>query len=207
VIRDRFDGWIAGLGTRGGLRVVIGHWPRSPLGGFTDAMVEQADGHRLLLAPDRRIADYVAATYRFDEVLVVPVSTEVSTEAGGERWRVLAGPLRAEFRTGARPPLGWLLRAVPRRLATAPVWVRAVDRIARLVLPGVRTVGSAGGGREELYAALDLHRIRRAEIVWHGVDTGGLARVEPPVRFGFGSTPAAPSLVRVVSQVSQDASG
>ena len=51
---ERFDGWIAGLGTAAGLRVVIGHWPTSPLGAFTDAMVERPDGHRILLAPDER---------------------------------------------------------------------------------------------------------------------------------------------------------
>jgi hypothetical protein len=27
---DRFDGWIAGLGTAKGLRVVIGRWAQSP---------------------------------------------------------------------------------------------------------------------------------------------------------------------------------
>jgi hypothetical protein len=30
--RDQFTGWIAGLGTASGHRVVIGHWARSPMG-------------------------------------------------------------------------------------------------------------------------------------------------------------------------------
>jgi hypothetical protein len=196
-VTDRFDGCIAGLGTAGGLRAVIGHWPRSPFGAFTDVMVERADGHRVLLAPSREIADFVASTYRFDEVRLAAVDVAV----GARRWRVSAGPLEIAFDVGARPLLGLALRAVPRLLATAPWWIAAIDAVARRVLPGVRTRGSAGGGRREYYAALDLHRITAATVSWEGRDAGALAPVDPPVRFGFGSTPRDPSLVRVVTLV------
>jgi hypothetical protein len=196
---DRFDGWIAGLGTSAGLRVVVGHWPRSPLGAFTDVMVEQPDGHRVLLAPSSEVAGFVAATYLFDEVRVAPVHAEVD----GARWQVDAAPLVLDFTVGARTPLGLLLRAVPRPLATSPLWISAIDLVARRVLPGVRTTGSAGGGRREYYAALDLHGLRAATAYWDGVDQGALAPVAPPVRFGFGSTPSAPSLTRVVTLVEQ----
>ncbi|MGH3867621.1 MAG: hypothetical protein ACRDQ4_16090 [Pseudonocardiaceae bacterium] len=101
----RFEGWIAGLGTTAGLRVVIGRWTSSPWGPFTDVMVEQPDGHRVLLAPQPAVAEFIAGTYQFDDV---------------------------------------------------------------------RTVG---------------------------VDQGSLAPVTPPVRFGFGSTPPAPSLVRVITLI------
>jgi hypothetical protein len=46
-----FDGWIAGLGTTSGTRIVLGHWPRSPFGPISDVMLERGDGHRLLVAP------------------------------------------------------------------------------------------------------------------------------------------------------------
>ncbi len=194
---DRFDGFIAGLGTAAGLRVVVGHWPSSPLGAFTDVMVERPDGHRVLLAPTERVAAFVAGTYTFDEVCRVPVDAT----AAGARWTVRAGPLELTFTVGRRPPLGALLRAVPRPVATDPRWIAAIDLVARRVLPGVRTRGSAGQGRHEYYAALDLHRVTGAGVTWDGVDQGGLAPVDPPVRFGFGSTPRAPSLVRVVTLV------
>ena len=194
---DRFDGVIAGLGTPAGLRAVVGHWPVSPLGAFTDVMVERPDGHRVLLAPTDAVAGFVAATYRFDEVARVPVDLAV---AGG-RWTVRAGPLALDFTVGRRAPLGVLLRSVPRPLATDPRWITAVDVVARRVLPGVRTRGSAGRDRTEYYAALDLHRITGATVAWDGVDQGGLAAVEPPVRFGFGSTPRTPSLARIVTLV------
>lgn len=194
---DRFDGWIAGLGTASGLRAVVGHWPRSPLGPFTDVMVEHPCGHRVLLAPSAAVAAYVSAVYRFDDVRVAPVTAGV--EDG--RWRIDAEPLRATFTIGRRTALGWLLGAVPRGLATNPRWITVVDVAARTVLPGVRTRGSAGPGRTEYYAALDLHRITATSVSWDGVDAGALAPVRPAVRFGFGSTPPTPSLARIVTLV------
>jgi hypothetical protein len=194
----RFDGFIAGLGTASGLRMVVGHWPRSPFGAFTDVMVERPDGHRLLLAPTVQVADFVAGTYTFDEVRIGAVSTRTD----GVRWTVDAPPLALAFSTAGRPALGRLLRLVPRRLATEPRWISVIDAVARRVLPGVRTRGSAGGGRQEYYGALDLHRIDAATASWEGADLGALAPVEPPVRFGFGSTPRSPSLTRVTTLVS-----
>ncbi|WP_422631796.1 hypothetical protein [Pseudokineococcus basanitobsidens] len=197
---------MAGVGTREGTRVVLGHWRRSPFGpgaagAFTDVMVERADGHRVLLAPTRAVADYVAAVYRFDEVRVVDVRVLTPPVAPGAVWRVEAGPLRLAVEVGRRTPLGWLLRAVPGPLAAAPAWAEAVDPVARRVLRGVSTRGSAGGGRREWYGARDVRSVTAATTSWDGLDLGPLAPVEPPVRFGFGSTPPAPSLVRVVSTV------
>jgi hypothetical protein len=195
--RQRFEGTIAGLGSTGGTRVVLGHWPVSPFGSFADVMVERADGRRLLLAPTRQVAEFVEATYTFDEVRLVPVEVAVHAPV----WRVSAGPLELSFTTGSRPPLGRLLRAVPPRLASSPAWATAVDPVARVVLQGVRTRGSAGGGRRAWDGARDLHRIAWMRGTWDGVDLGALAPVEPPARFGFSSTPVRPSLTRVVSTV------
>ncbi|MBW0114835.1 hypothetical protein [Pseudonocardia abyssalis] len=200
---DRFDGFIAGLGTASGLRAVVGHWPRSPLGAFTDVMVERPDGHRVLLAPSDAVAEFVSATYTFDEVRVGPVTARTD----GVRWTVDAAPLALEFTTGTRPLLGLLLRAVPRRLAVAPAWIAVTDVVARRLLPGVRTRGSAGGGREEFYAALDLHLVTDAVVRWEGADQGALAPVDPPVRFGFGSTPRSPALTRVTTIVRSSGAG
>lgn len=188
-----FDGAIAGIGTTSGTRLVIGLWPSSPLGSIADVMVERPDGHRLLLAPSVEVADFITATYRFDEVRIVPVSYR----RDGRRWTVTAGPLTVEFTTGSRGALGLLLLAVPRRLATARWWASLLDPVARVAMPGVRTRGTAGGGRREWYAALDLHRIVGAMAGWDGRQLGALTEVTPPVRFGFGSTPARPGLVRV----------
>ncbi|WP_284230544.1 hypothetical protein [Arenivirga flava] len=68
-----FDGRIAGLGTDSGTRIVLGLWQRSPLGPFADAMIERADGERILVAPAPEIAELIAGLYGFDRVLVEPL--------------------------------------------------------------------------------------------------------------------------------------
>jgi hypothetical protein len=198
-----FEGAIAGFGTSSGTRLVVGMWPRSPLGAVADVMVEGPDGHRTLLAPSTEVADFVAATYRFDEISVVPVTYRRS----GPVWWVRAGALSVRFTTGGRGALGWLLRGVPRPLARARWWAAVLDPIAARLMPGVRTRGTAGGGRREWYAALDLHSIATIEAFWNDDDLGSLHDVHPPVRFGFGSTPVRPSLVRVATSIDLGSSG
>ncbi|MFI1226663.1 MULTISPECIES: hypothetical protein [unclassified Streptomyces] len=201
--RLRFDGWIAGVGTSSGTRLVVGHWPRSPFGSFSDVMVEHPDGERVLLAPSRQIADFVAATYRFDRIEVVPVAVTVT----GDAWLVEAGPLRLRLRTGRRTALGLLLSAVPARLARSPLWAALCDVPARLLMPGVRTLGRAGPRRREWYGARGLRPVVAADAVLDGVGLGRLAPLDPPVAFGFGSAPRRPSLVRVTTTVELAAAG
>ena len=196
--RLRFDGAIAGIGTRSGVRVVVGDWPRSPFGPVADVMIERPGGQRLLVAATPELARFVAGTYAFDDVHVAPVTV---TAAGDDWTTVAAGPLDLRFRTGRRGPLGLLLRAVPAPLARQPAWCAAIDLPARLLLPGVRTRGSAGGGRREWYGAQDVHPIAEISARLDGHDLGSLAPVSPPVRFGFGSTPRDPALIRVTTTV------
>ncbi|MET9086064.1 hypothetical protein ABZX77_30015 [Streptomyces sp. NPDC004237] len=192
-----FDGWIAGLGTASGTRLVLGHWPRSPFGPFSDVMLEREDGERLLLAPTRRTAEFIGGTYDFDTVRVVPVDVHAVADA----WTVTAGPLRLRFTTGRRAPLGHLLRVVPGPVARRSAWCAVTDGVARVLLPGVRTRGSAGNGRREWYGARDLLTIRALSGEFGGADLGALAPVDPPVRFGFGSVPRGPALTRVTTTV------
>jgi hypothetical protein len=65
----------------------------------------------------------------------------------------------------------------------------------------VRATGSAGGGRREWYGARDQHRLTAVVGTLDGADLGGLAPVDPPVQFGFGSVPRMPTDVRVVTTV------
>ncbi|MFB6808158.1 hypothetical protein [Streptomyces sp. NPDC056387] len=197
--RLTFDGWIAAVGTRSGTRVVVGHWPRSPFGPFSDVMLERADGWRTLLAPTAGVAEYVGGVYYFDEVLTAPVGVHRRDGV----WEVAAGPLDLCFRVGRRGALGLALRAVPRPLARLPLWAGLADGPAR-VLTGVRTRGSSRPGCRQWYAAGDLWPIVTARASFGGSDLGPLAPVLPPVRFGFASAPASPSLVRVLSTVERD---
>jgi hypothetical protein len=193
----RFDGWIAGLGTSSGTRIVLGHWHRSPFGPFSDVMLERPDGERLLLAPTRGTADFIGDTYSFETVRVVPVDVTVADRT----WIVTAGSLHLRFTAGRRGLLGFLLRAVPGALARRPAWSALTDWPARVLLPGVRTRGSVGEGRREWYGARDLRPIRTASAAFEGTDLGVAAPVEPPVRFGFGSVPRSPALTRVTTTI------
>ncbi len=193
----RFVGRIAGVGSTGGVRVVVGTWHESPMGSFADVMLAEPDGTRVLLAPSQEVAEFVGSTYTFDRVELGPV--EVT--AVDNHWRVRAPGLGLGFTVGQRTVLGRLLRLVPHRVATAPAWARLTDPVARTVLRGVRTRGSASNGRSEYYGATDLHRIVSLEGSWAGVPLGGLAAVAPDPGFGFGSTPRQPSVTTLVTTV------
>jgi hypothetical protein len=197
--RHRFTGQIAGVGSTSGVRVVVGRWASSPLGPFSDVMLAEPDGTRVLLAPDDDVAAFVAGTYRFDQVVLGPVDVQ-----GTDSWRVRASGLELTLGVGRRAALGWLLHAVPDRVATAPGWAGLTDPVARVVLRGVRTRGTAGNRRREYYGATDLRRINALAGTWHGRDLGTLADVSPEPGFGFGSTPARPSVTSLVTTIDVD---
>lgn len=195
--RLHFVGRIAGFGTASGTRIVIGMWESGPLGRFGDVMLEQADGHRILFAPSDEVAAFVGETYTFDEVRRVPVVWRRIDEGIA----VDAGELRIRMRIGGVSPLGRLLRAVPRAVATQPWWLRAIDPLARVLQPGARTAGSAGNGRAEFYGVTDARRILGVAVSRGGTVLGAIAPLHPPVRFGFGSAPASPHLVDVTTTI------
>jgi hypothetical protein len=176
---------------------VVGRWPTSPFGAFADVMHEAPDGVRTLLAPSDAIAEFVSETYVFDEVRIVPVVAERTRG----RVHLEAGPLVADIDIGSRSGIGWLLRVVPAPIARSRTWCTIIDPIARVVMRGVRTRGSAGNGRREWYGATDQHRIDAVSASLDGEDLGALADVWPPVRFGFSSTPRTPSIVTVTTTI------
>jgi hypothetical protein len=195
--RLTFTGHIAGLGTGAGVRMVIGSWVESPFGRFADVMVEAADGERTLLAPTEEIAEFVSATYAFDTTEIGPVSVAHTPDG----FAVSATGLDVTGRLGGPAPFDGLLRLVPRRLATAPTWLRVIDPIASRLIPGVRTAGSAGNGRREYYGVGRSRRIAAVDGTFRGVDLGGLAPLDPPVRFGFSSAPSTPQMVSVTTTI------
>jgi hypothetical protein len=199
MIRSRFCGDIVGVGSRSGVRIVVGRWTSSPMGAFADAMVETAEGHRVLLAPSPQVAEFVGATYSFDSVRVEDVRVDETPDGD---WSVRSASLVLDVAVGDRTVLGRLLRLVPTGIAVSPAWCMVTDPVARVALRGVRTRGSAGGGRREWYGATDHRAVTGVAGSFDGADLGELRRVRPAPRFGFSSTPAAPSITRVVTTVS-----
>lgn len=198
---SRFEGQIAGVGTASGTRIVVGHWGRTPMGSFSDVMVETRNGHRVLLAPDADVASFVESTYSFDEVRIEPVVVTLDDSVGSRGWRVTTPSLELELTVGRRTLVGRLLRLVPRRIATHPAWCSITDPVARVVLRGVRTRGAAREGRREYYGATDMRKVVAAAGRYEDTELGPLRPVEPPCRFGFSSTPRRPSVTDVVTTV------
>ncbi|MEO9322548.1 hypothetical protein ABFT23_03605 [Nocardioides sp. C4-1] len=199
--RIRFRGQIAGVGTTSGTRVVVGRWLDSPLGSFSDAMVERPDGHRLLLAPSPEVARFVAATYEFDEIRVETFATTAQPHG----WQVRSPSLRLDVTVGGTTALGRLLAVVPASVAEAPWWCEVTDQVARRVLDGVRTRGETRD-RREWYGASGNRHVVAASGSFDGDDLGRLAPVEPAPRFGFSSTPPRPSVTDVVTTIELDRS-
>lgn len=191
-----FTGHIAG--TTSGTRLVLGIWDETPLGPFADAMIENADGHRILLAPRRDVADFIATTYSFDEVVLSSVRV-----TQGDRWQMTSNDLNVTFTPGRQRWMSPLLRAVPPPVHRTAAWARFCSPIASRLVPGVQTYGTAGSGRDEWYAARRVQLLSAASARWRGEDLGDLAPLSPPVRFGFASAPARPSLTALISYVRQ----
>jgi hypothetical protein len=198
-VRLVFTGHIAGLGSGSGLRIVVGVWDRSPFGAFTDVMLQTVDDERILLAPDAAVAEFVSSTYRFDRVEL----GEVSTALSAQELRVTAESFDARIRIGGPAPIDLLLRLVPRRLATSPRWLRAIDPVAARVVSGVHTYGTAGNDRVEYYGVRRSRRITAIDGHYRGMPFGGLAPLRPPVSFGFSSAPASPQIVSVTTTIDE----
>ncbi|NJC20967.1 hypothetical protein BJ994_000043 [Arthrobacter pigmenti] len=192
---ERFVGHIAGLGTTSGVRIVIGMWASSPFGAFTDVMVQSAEGTRTLLAPSSSIADYVSGAYSFDVVRVEPLSVSM----GEDSLSLDAGPLSVEAELGATTGVGRLLGLIPTAVATHPRWLTAINPVAKVLMPGVRTVGATRDQRRQYYGVTGARLITSARVSWAGDDLGELSSVRPRVRFGFSSVPKKPQVVDVTT--------
>ena len=116
-------------------------------------------------------------------------------------WAVRSPSLALDLDVGARTGLGRLLRVVPTPVAASAAFATLADPVARLVLDGVRTRGTARAGRREYYGALDVHAVTAMTGELDGLPLGALAPVEPPCRFGFSSTPRRPSVTDVVTTI------
>jgi len=192
-----FTGTIAGFGTSAGVRLVVGRWAQSPFGSFADVMVQTGDDERILLAPNVRIADFVASTYTFDRIEL----GEVTTELSANRLTVDAPGLTVAVDIGGPAPLDRLLRLVPARLAIQPWWLSAIDPVASRIVKGVHTAGSAGQGRREYYGVTRTRLIAGVRGSFSGTDLGDVAPLLPPVGFGFSSAPPTPQIVAVSTTI------
>jgi hypothetical protein len=186
--RWRLAGVIAGAGFGSGDRFVVGHWLRSPLGPMNDLMWATPGGERRLVAPTGRVADFVAAVYRFDDVVVSPLQVAFDSDAGHLALRAPDLGIELHLEGGRRWP-------IPLR---RPPWVtRYVEAPVARRLLGVQAHGTTATGVREWYQASSYRRVVRGRASLGGVDLGPLRPVWPPTRFGFSEPPRRPSVVEV----------
>ena len=182
--RTAVDGTISSAGFADGHRLVIGRWPRSPIGPLCDVMWATPDDERVLLVPSREAADFVCSIYEFDEIRVAPldvVGDRGRTEVSGHGFEV-------ELVAGRFRPL-----PRPRPLALTR-WVEAP--IARALM-GVETFGTSPTGVREWYQAKGWSWVVDGRASLDGRDLGPPSAIERPVRVGFSEPPRRPSIVSV----------
>ena len=177
--------------------MVVGSWLESPFGRFADVMVETADGERTLLAPSEQVAEFVSDTYTFDRIEIGPVTVDHSADGF-----VVAAPglaVAADWAVRHRSTgcCGWS----PRRFARAVVAAWPSIPLHHGWFRGVRTAGSAGNGRREYYGVRRTRRIIAVRGRFGEADLGGVADLDPPVRFGFSSAPPTPQMVSVTTTI------
>ncbi|MFN2503037.1 MAG: hypothetical protein ABR540_02190 [Acidimicrobiales bacterium] len=153
---------------------------------MADVMWATPDGRRRLVAPTEEVARFVFSVYRFDEVVVTPLSAVVDG-----RSLVVSAP-ELELELTARAGRGW---AVP--LPGAPWLTRHVAGPVARRLMGVRTYGVTNTGVREWYRARWYRPLNEARAVLRGSDLGRFGPVEPPGGFGFSEPPRRPSMVWV----------
>lgn len=197
---DLFEGAITAAGFTSGDSVVVGAWARSPLGMVIDVMWRRPDGERVLLAPSRKVADYVSGLYTFDTVEVVPITGRLTRS----RLSVVAGPLDLRVDLAAPDWRSWLFALRPRALRRSPRWIALEDRLARPFVglliggaAGVRAAGIAPGGQKEFYGVDDWRAVDDAVLTVDGRDAGPMADLPADFGVGLSAFPTTPASVRV----------
>jgi hypothetical protein len=159
-------------------------------------MVEHPDGRRVLVAPSVDLADFVGGVYAFHNTVVCDVFTERSPG----HLHFSGGPLTADVTIGKRDALGWALRCVP-PVPRHECRLGAIGGPSRPRDDARRANIRAHGDRPR-----DLRRHRPSPCDRGAGDVGQpglgpLADIDPPVRFGFSSTPIRPSIVAVATTI------
>lgn len=178
------QGTISSAGFPSGDRIVVGHWPRSPIGPIADVMWTTPRDERILLAPTDAVAAFVTSIYEFDDVRVDPLEVH----AGGRDTSVVGHGLDLLLRGGRRRP-------VPLR---RPLGItRYVEAPIARVLMGVETFGTSPTGATEWYQTSGWRWVLGGHASIDGDDLGAPGPVDRPVGVGFSEPPRRASIVSV----------
>ncbi len=184
--RHELTGAICSAGFVSGDRFVVGRWDSSPVGPMVDVMWARPGGERILIVEQERAAEVITAVYRFDRVVVRPITSHFD----GRSLALASEDLELSMRGGP----GWRL---PFRRLRSPWFTRWVEGLPARLLLGVRTFGVSPTGVQEWYRADQYRPLVEARASVAGAELGRWVPFDRPVRFGFSEPPRRPSLVLV----------
>ena len=185
---DVFQGRISSCSFESGDRIVVGDWMSSPFGRFTDIMWAKPDGHRVLIAPNSTIAEYVEELYTFDEIQIQDIDIENEERTLSLKSEGLA--LDFEWNKGWRIPFRRSL-----------FFIATVELFFARVFFGTRTHGTTKNNRKEWYAIDHVSKIIKGSATIHGQDVGDISSMTNPCKFGFSEAPKQPSSCEVRTHI------
>jgi len=186
---DIFKGRITSSGFESRDRIVVGAWKESPFGEFTDIMWAKPDGTRVLIAPNKEIADYVTAMYSFDEVLL----EDIVTTGKDRNQKVKSKTMELDF--------SWN-RGLPIPFKRSLLFISTVELFFAKLFFGTRTYGITKNNRKEWYAIDRVSKIKSATAQISGKDAGKFTHMNEPCKFGFSEAPKKPSSCEVRTHIS-----
>lgn len=185
---DVFKGRITSSGFQSGDRIVVGSWNESIFGQFTDIMWAKPDGHRTLIAPNQKIADYVDSMYTFDEIII----QEIQVSQDERRMNVTCDAMELEFGWNK----GW---KIPFKRSL--FFIATIELIFAKLFFSTRTHGMTRNNRKEWYAIDRVSKITDAKALIDGKNVGDFSNISEPCKFGFSEAPKKPSSCEVRTHI------
>ena len=177
---DIFSGRITSSAFESGDRIVVGSWKESIFGEFTDIMWARPDGTRILIAPNKEVADYVTDMYSFDKVLI----EDVNYIENGRSSEVACDSLKLEF--------SWN-RGFPVPMRRSLLFISTIELFFAKLIFSTRTYGVTKNNRKEWYAIDRVSYLKNASANILGVDSGKFRPMTEPCKFGFSEAPKRPA--------------
>tara|TARA_B100000003_G_scaffold156386_1_gene141790 strand:- start:6003 stop:6566 length:564 start_codon:yes stop_codon:yes gene_type:complete len=185
---DIFSGRITSSGFSSGDRIVIGDWKYSPFGSFTNIMWAKSDGVRVLLSPNKNLAEYVSSLYSFEEVKITPIEVN----RGVKEISVKAGSLEVK--------MVWSL-SFPIPLWRPKWFISTFENTIAKKFFNTSTFGITRDGRKEWYSIRGISKVVHGECKIDGIDLGQSVNFEIDACFGFSEPPKWPSSVTLKSYI------
>lgn len=180
--RTAITGTISSVAFASGDQFVVGCWPQSPIGPFSDIMWLDAEDRRTLITASETAAEFITDIYSFDKVQV----ESLETECDGAAMEARTADLHIRLSGGRSTKIPFTRPLAFTRYIEAPVARR---------LMGVEVYGLSPTGVREWYQATGWRWVRSAVAFREEQELGELAEFNRPMNVGFSNPPKRSALV------------